>query len=136
MRPIALSKNKTVPYVLDDNRGDEPDDQVVWKLRALPFAVRREIMSTVALDVAQGQDTSARIDTGRRYERAVRWGLDGWENLTDGNGNEITATRGPKRYGIEPLSDESLALIPDDYIIELGDAIIRLSASDAETVGK
>ena len=135
-RPIALTKNKTVPYVLTENREDEADDQVTWKLRALPFAVRREIMSTVAFDVAQGQGGEARIDTGRRYEKAVRWGLEGWDNLYGADGELVEPGYGEKRYGVFPLADACLDRLCDDWIIELGDQIIRLSSSDAETVGK
>jgi len=132
-RPIVLSKDRIVEYVLVDNREDSPEDQVVWELTAVPFEVRMEIVNQLAISTAAGEDQAAKmsLDKGSQYARATRWGLRGWSENYD-----LEPRWGSQRYGRKCLSDATLDHIPDDYIIELGEAIMGLSASDADAVGK
>ena len=56
----------------------------------------------------------------------VRWGLRGWSNFLDADGNEIkfeTVKRfhGDKEYAI--VSDESLNLLSEELLLELGQRI-------------
>lgn len=136
-KPIALSKNRTVSYVLKDNRVDCEDDRVAFQIRAVPFAVRMDIFNTIAMD-ATGDNPDARVDVGRKYKLACKHGIVGWsDNFEDGDGGALEWEPSPKkRHGVEVIGDDCLAQLPDDVITELGNAINELSTSDANEVGK
>jgi len=135
-KPIALSKNRTVNYVLEDNRADEPDEQVRFQIRTLPFNVRMDIFNSLAVETGSG-DNNMRADVGRKYRLACKHGIAGWAHLVDADGDEIEWVGAPKKlYGVEVIDDDCLALLPDDVIVELGNAINELSTSGAHEVGK
>ena len=133
-KPIALTKGRTVDYVLLDNRDDPVEDQVTFKLRTLPFNARMDVFDAMAMDAAGG---SVNPGVGKRYKVACTLGIAGWsENFEDAEGKAIVWQSRKKQYGMEVIDEALLDVIPDDVISEVGNEINKLSTSDAHEVGK
>lgn len=136
-KPIALSKNRIVSYVLKDNRKDPEEDQVVWQLRAVPFSVRMDIFNTIAMDADEASAGSARVDVGRKFKLACKHGIAGWsDNFADADDAPLVWVSTEKKFGVAVIDDDCLTQLPDDVISELGNMINDLATSDAHEVGK
>jgi len=133
-KPIALSKNREIEYILIENRCDAIEEQVVFKLRTLPFNVRMDIFNSIAMDA--DSSGGVRADVGRKFRLACKHGIAGWDNLTDADGNVIEWRSTSKAHGVDVIEDSCLAILPDDVLVELGNAINEMSTSDAHQVGK
>ena len=132
-KPIALTKNRTVRYVLPSNRDDPEEDQVVFILRTLPYTVRMDIFNALVVDPEGG----VRADVSRKFRLACKHGIAGWENFTDSEGEEIEwIASTQKKHGVEVITDDCLAFLPSDVLADLGNAIDDLSTSEADQVGK
>jgi hypothetical protein len=132
-RPIALSKTQTWDYVLESNRMDPVEEQVVWKLRTLPYAVRVQLMSTISFKPGEGEGV---IDLGKRYHTACQFGLAGAENYQDENGQPVLVSHKGTQHGVPVVSDEFLETMADDVLMELGRVVLERSTLSRGQVGK
>lgn len=126
MRPIAITPRDTFDYVLEDNRTDKQEDQVVFFLRSPTLAEDAEYL-----------DMASRGSVGSRSLEIVRQHLKGWKNLLDEDGEPIefeVAESG--RKGKPVASDSSIKLLGPKVMMELARAVIESSYPDTEQVEK
>ena len=100
---------------------DEP--KTTWKLGALDS----EIFDLL------GEDKNPL----RLMSDAVRFGLKGFENFKDGNGNIIkfdTISRAVGPYNYKVVSDSIMKIIPPQVKTELGTEILKMSKLNEEEV--
>ena len=138
-RPIALTKLASTPYVFEDNREDPVEEQTVFMLRPLPYAVRLKLMSTISMEAAdvEGGKARATLDVGQRYDLACRYGIEGWSNYVGGDGEAVEPVYAAKKeYGMQVLDTKALAKLSDEALAELGNEIIERSQTPAQTVGE
>lgn len=125
-RPIAVSKKSRTTYVLKDNRDDAPEDQVEFYLKPLPFSVRQRVMNSFGTGSIE-----------RAYERlvdVVRHGLDGWsDNYIDSEGEPVQCKKTPGRDAA--LTEDTVALLRDHDIVELGNEIVTRSQLSGDDSG-
>lgn len=136
-RPIAISKNRKLRYILEQQRADESEDQLVFNLRALPWAIRQELGTEVS--AVPGESASVTSNLLERYGKAFRFGVESLTGapLIDDAGAGVELVReATARHGIFPLTAECVARFPDDIIVEVGYQVWELSTSGASIVGK
>ncbi len=129
MRPIAISTRQESSYILESNRDDPPEEQVIFRLRgSLPLAVRTRILDAMSMDQSTRMISP---EMGRRNLLACKAGILGWENLVDASGREV-----PCDMSGGEVSDRSMARLQDAWIIEIGSEIIARSQLSEEQAEK
>jgi len=102
---------------------DKDEPKTTWKLGALDS----EIFDLL------GEDKNPL----RLMSDAVRFGLKGFENFKDGNGNIIkfdTISRAVGPYNYKVVSDSIMKIIPPQVKTELGTEILKMSKLNEEEV--
>ena len=112
-RPIAVSKTQTWTYVLEDNRKDPENEQVVWHLRSMSRRQKEKQQNMLSTD----QDGNTKIMLGSRSWYAVEIGLADVDNLTDENGDRVKPEFTDKKK--TALTDDFLSKLPSDVVNEL-----------------
>ena len=116
----GISLGETKDFVSSFDK-DEP--KTIWKLGALDSEV---------FDLL-GEDKNPL----RLMSDAVRFGLRGFENFKDGNGNEVkfsTVSRAVGPYNYKVVSDSIMKLLPPQVKTELGTEILKMSKLNEEEV--
>lgn len=80
--PEALSEVSRFPYILKDNRDDDPEDQVTFQLIGLKD--RERVIARNALMNGANDDESA-VTMADALDVTVALGLKDWENLKKKN---------------------------------------------------
>ena len=132
-RMIPLTRDDAWDYVLEANRSDPPEQQVVFRLRPLSAAQRARIADSIAADVtAEGTTSSVNIKVGSRWLLACRDGLTGWiagpEAAEDWPAFQVSRSGG--------ASEASLDVLRDEWLSELGTEILNRSSLTSEERGK
>lgn len=127
---LALTPEREFDYILDEERGLDPDRQTVWRLRALSYSERERVLGRV------GSNIAGKAQLGRYAHEsirdALRCGLLGWLNFPDPNTGaeapfDTVAPGGNEAWIKRPAipTDQTLELIPFEYWPELAQAIIH-----------
>lgn len=112
----GISLGETKDYV---SQYDKDEPKTIWKLGALDS----EIFDLL------GEDKNPL----RLMSDAVRFGLKGFENFKDGNGNIVkfdTISRAVGSYNYKVVSDNIMKIIPPQVKSELGGEILKISKLD------
>lgn len=116
----GISLAETVDYV---SQYDKEEPKTIWKLGALDSEV---------FDLL-GEDKNPM----RLIADAVRFGLKGFENFTDGNGKTVrfdTVSRVVGSYTYKVVADNIMKIIPPQVKAELGNEIMKMSKLNEEEV--
>lgn len=111
IKGIRLSETKD--YI---SKADSGDAKTVWKLGVLDSDIFDLVCSNDKLMVIGAE--------------AVRFGLKGFENFTDGDGHLVqfkTVSRPVGRYNYSVVADEIMKIIPPEIKSELGAEILKMS---------
>lgn len=147
----GLSISDTIDHVLDSDPSkriveiDNPDDPkapkikqemidegaTIWKLSGLDVFLDARVWDASAefSQTEQGR-TEARVNIAVGSIEAVRYGLKGWENFTDRQGNQIPFRTEQRRIAgreYQAVPDDLLRLIPLNDMFELSRKIRELS---------
>lgn len=138
-KPVAISKHRKLDHVLECQRGDPREEQIIWKLRPMPYAVRGEAQNALYYEASLSGAERAKVDTTGKCRIACKFGLEGWggAELLDDRDEVVQPEYEPKpRYGVRVLADACLARLPEDVLMELGIEILALSNMGGEALGK
>lgn len=124
----AVNPFKTRPYILEEDRAafrENPDFKpTVFRLGALTHKQHQHIRDN-AIDVGQFSDGAdgirAGVKQGTIQVETVRYGVRGWENLTDDDGTVIEAKFRDEKQGGGLTNDCMDRIVP--FIAELCEAI-------------
>lgn len=129
----ALNPNETWDYVPKSERGSERPFKA--KLRALNNEEKEHIENI--LIVSQGGGNAA-VRSGTYNTVICKFGIIGWENLEDHEGNpvEFREQKSPLN-GVRPIADETLIrrYFPRDLVAELATAIEQKIKVEPEDLG-
>lgn len=103
-------------YVPDAFKKEGTENPPTFKLRPL--------MGPELVDIQAEFNEATQNFTGRGWNLAIRYGLRGWRNVEDQNGNPVKFSR------------DNLKFIPSNILIELASRIIATSKFSAEEDGK
>ena len=116
----GISLSETVDFI---SQYDKDEPKTIFKLGALDSEV---------FDLL-GEDKNPL----RLMSDAVRFGLKGFENFKDGNGNSIkfdTVSRAVGAYNYKVVADNIMKIIPPQIKSELGLKILEMSKLSEEEV--
>lgn len=112
---IAANLNQTTTYVLEEDRdakGDQLPGATTFILRTLS-ADQRAIVEdklTQGAAGADGGDVAVNVRTAAQNVEAVRFGIAGWDHMTDHEGN-LVEPKFRAKGRTQALHDESLDLL-------------------------
>lgn len=137
---IATRVGQVKSYVLREDRVAPESEQTVFQLRTLSARVKAMIEdSMVQGDMTAGEDgvaTKMKIASpGTGSYTAVRYGVTGWSNLKDHEGNVVEPVFVDGDFGLKILSNDSMDRI-SGFIGELFGAVMRLNRLDDEAEGE
>ncbi len=116
----GISLSETKDFVSQYDKGEQ---KTIWKLGVLDS----EIFDLL------GEDKNPL----RLMSDAVRFGLKGFDNFKDANGNIIkfdTVNRAVGQYSYKIVSDNIMKIIPPQIKTELGTEILKMSKLNEEEV--
>jgi len=117
---IAISPKEVREYILENERGSE--SPTIFKLR--PLSLRE----TIEIEDLIGNSLEASgYPVGTFNYRVIRYGLCGWSNLKDQEGQEVPFITDPNGR----VSDKSLERLPTAVRTELANAIWTMSNIDS-----
>ncbi len=131
----ALTLDKTINYVCEDDPAKGTDGETVFALKALPARLIARIRdhSTRFQTDKDGNETNIYMDTNTANLEFVRYGLKSWTNFVDDTGSPIQLVMGKDQTGIEVVAEESLNRIPSDIQMELAHVITGFNTVDEDT---
>ena len=110
----GISLSETKDYV---SNLDNIEPKTIWKLGVLDAEVFASLGELVNNPL-------------KMMLEIVRFGLKGFENFKDANGNDVkfaTISRNVGPYNYKVVSDSVLKIIPSNIINELGSEILQMS---------
>jgi len=116
----GISLGETKDFI---SQYDKDEPKTMWKLGALDS----EIFDLL------GEDKNPL----RLMSDAVRFGLKGFENFKDGNGNVIkfdTVSRAVGPYNYKVVADSIMKIIPPQVKTEIGTEILKMSKLNEDEV--
>jgi hypothetical protein len=119
--PIALDPKATFEYILEDDRKLPEEDRTVFKLRGLTVSEEARVADSMISSVPGQEELSFR--SGTHQLTVLRFGLRGWSNFKDSEGNEVPFelnSRHPRH-----ITDEALDRLLPKYRTELVNAIME-----------
>jgi len=132
---VAINSESTFDYSLISDTGD---NKTIFKLGVIDAFVRAFIDDTHT-SIKKEDGSMDDIAISDKYVQFVKFGLRGWDNFKDSNGNEILFQTEEKvfpRIGKRTIvSDNCLAKLDLQWIIELGLQIVihnKLSESESK----
>lgn len=140
MRIIAINPEEVRDFVLEDDRSNPAEEQVVWELGVVPHTVNNFVLSqctkTSTTEIDGKQEAHFAIDAVLLNSLRVKYGLKGWRNLKDAKGNLVEpdfSTASIPGYGpVKGLSDRALTMI-GPYVPELANALRTANVLDASS---
>lgn len=136
---LTLADTKVVESELDPSKGTPAatkfkigtlDSRVIGKLKdqSTSIGVGAAVMANGSND--PDAEVDLQVDQNDMFFKACQFGIRGWSNLQDKDGNEVryeTYKRnvGGKSYDI--VKDEILSLIPQPVIAEIGRKIVDIN---------
>lgn len=133
-RPIGipLSTGDAEPFVLEENRNDPEEEQVVFMLKPLTGEQRHRCNRALAAGwQGTNNDGTERFDTGAAldaYRLACEYALGGWKNLTDAEGTNMPF---PTKGG----GKRATQMLPTAVVTDLGEEILKRAAILGEQQG-
>jgi hypothetical protein len=126
--PIALDPKATFTYVLEDDRSSEPDARTTFTLRGLTVGEEARVADSMISSVPGEDELSYR--SGTHQLTVLRFGLRGWTQFNDGEGNEVRfdMTRSHPKH----ITDECLDRLSAQHRQELTSAILDRGAVSKE----
>lgn len=122
----GIKAGSTHEYVIKDQLGDDPDDQVIWLVRFLTAVENAEIQNALFESSGIGKKRQERFLTGNQTLMILRRGLVGWKNFKFSDEDSVTfedpATQTSKE-GKDRIMDRNLDAIPPIVRQELADYI-------------
>lgn len=139
--PRALSADRTIPYVLKDDRTLPDDLQTTFQLEPLSIRDYERLQDRIAFI----EKKQTNIRSGSYDLDAVRIGLKGWERFWDGDPEEFenpadcptvpfeTRNGGGQYQNRKVVTDECLERLAPKHRAELARVILREVEVDEET---
>lgn len=119
---IALTR-KTIDYILESERQLDKSQQTIFKIKPLSAKQYAKIQDSMRFH--RKEDGEQNIENLGTYTYEVLiYGLAGWENFLDQEGNQVKFNS--KSY------DENIDCLPLDIRFELANAIMELSILGGE----
>lgn len=93
----------------------------------------RDLQANVNIDIADGKSgtPALRMSMYKTAYKTLEYGLIGWQNFTDENGNGIPFEKDEKGRP----SQKTLGLIPPDVAFELSRELVTINLVDESVVG-
>lgn len=131
MKILALNPNTEFDYVLESQRDDKKQDQIIWKLKML--SAKEDELLDNAWSLVEGE---MKLNLGTQTRLALDIGLVGVENFFYADGTPVTIERSTRKmHGfVRQLTDETLSAIPKEVRGELAKAIMEGSQIGEEDV--
>ena len=134
---IALDINEVRPYTLES---DTTEPKTVFQVGVLDGVLLSAIEdSQTQFGVSNTGDKGSpdiSVNLHGKNVEAVKFGLKGWENFKDKNGNDVlftTQNYTVPRVGVRAgVSRDSLSRLNKDVIAELATEILKASSFDKE----
>lgn len=126
--PIALDPKATFKYVLEDDRKVEESERTTFTLRGLTVGEEARVADSMISSVPGEDELSYR--SGTHQLTVLRYGLRGWENFNDAEGNSVPfeITRGNPKH----ITDDCLDRLSARHRQELTSAILDRGAVSIE----
>jgi hypothetical protein len=125
---IKLDATRKYVSKLDPSKGTK--DETVFEIGTLDSRIMGRIMdkaTTITVDPARPEDeVSTQVNSSEAAFETVMYGLRGWSNFQDGDGNDIEFKTVKRNHGgaSYKVADEALIkLLPRAVIIELAEEI-------------
>jgi hypothetical protein len=118
--PIALDPKSTFEYVLVDDRELPKEQQTTFELRGL--TVSEEASVTDSMILAHGGVEEMSVRAGTHALTVLRYGLRGWRNFHDADGNAVEFETG--RGHPKQVTDACLDRLLPKYRQEIMQAIL------------
>lgn len=134
---IVVDPGSTRRYVLKAERGLPEEKQSVFLLR--PLTLRESShLEDMAVGIGGSGNSEVTINSGSVRIQALRYGLAGWENVVDGNGNAVefrSTTKKVKGVEVVQPDDSTIAMIPPACRLELAEEITNGGSLTQEEAG-
>lgn len=130
----ALSMNKEINYVSENDDAKGTDGETVFILRAISartVALIRD-KSTRFVNVGEGKEPEIEMNLNTANLEMVRYGLKGFRNFYSNEG-EVAFLTEKDAFGEVVVKEETLNAIPADLIQELARAIQGFNSIDEQT---
>lgn len=135
MAIIGLTLSATRPFIssLDPSKGadDEADAATIFTIGTLDSRVvgkLKDAATSIGVDPNQpDKDIDLSVDQNDMHYQAAQFGLRGWKNFKDALGNDIQFITVKKSLGnrsYDVVADSVLALVPQETIAEIGQAVL------------
>lgn len=130
IKALKLDTVRRYESIYDGDRGTE--DATIWLIGALDSRTSgriRDAATKFTVDPnATADEVTTSINTSEVNFQRVQYGLKGFENFKDPDGNDVkfetrVVRKGNVSYTV--VSEDVMALIPDAIISELADEIIK-----------
>jgi len=132
---VATRVGRTERYILREDRNSPEDQQTVFHLKQLNARVRSMIQDD-SFDVSvTDEDGEVRARFGSTLYNAVRFGVEGFDNLRDpDNPSQCVECKKMRWRGQDALDGETMDYLAG-FINELGSRIIALNKIDQDDEG-
>lgn len=133
---LTLSDVRTVECDLDPDKGTENatkfkigtlDSRIMGKLKDQSTSLGFGAANFSGNGVDPDADVDIQVDQNEMYFKACQFGLRGWSNLPDNDGNDLpfeTYTRNVGGRNYPAVKDEILGRVPQAVIANIGAKII------------
>ena len=133
----GIDINEVVEYTLQD----DTEPKTIFRLGVIPTVVLafvKDQSRVVVMNITENDgQTKVRPNLGEMQVAYVRYGLKGWSNFKDKDGNDIPFETEEVQHGgreIKVVSDGSINKLPDDALMELSGVLQQMNSLNANEV--